>query len=193
MRGSLFRSVPLATLFACAGHSVRPAEGGAGGATPAAAPPVAAPGPTSPEPTVKPQPPEPYQGYADSATINVRRIGQWNHTGIVEPRRQVIQDANAWAQFWSALSMGDRPEVDFEQELVIAVASGQQRTGGYAIAVDRVSRQAGELTIHVTETSPGPNCMTTSELTQPVEAVAIPRTKVERWNFEERKAVSDCR
>ncbi len=183
---------PIALLFACAGHTVRPAEG-TGGATPAA-PPVAAPAPTAREPADnRPQPPELYQGYADSGTINIRRIGPWSHTGIAEPLRQVIQDPKAWAQFWSRLGLGDRPEVDFEKELVIAVASGQQRTGGFAIAVDRVSQKEGELTIQVVETSPGPNCMTTSELTQPVDVVAIPRAGVQKWSFAERKEVSDCR
>jgi len=192
MRLSL--SAPLLPCFlaACAGHTARPAEG-TGGATPAA-PPVAAPAPTAPEtPDNRPQPAEPYRGYTGGDTLGIRLIGQWSHTGIAEPLREIIQDPNAWAQLWSRLGLGDRPEVDFDKELVVAVASGQQRTGGFIITVDRVTQQQGELAVQVVETSPGPNCMTTSELTQPVEVVAIPRVQFQNQKFVEQKTVSDCR
>jgi hypothetical protein len=193
MSRTVLAILPLATLMACAGHAVRPADDG-GAPAPASPPPVAAPAPTTPpQPADRPQPAEPYQGYTGGATLDIRRIGQWSHTGIQEPRRQVIQDANAWAQFWSKLGAGDRPEVDFTHELVIAVASGQQRSGGFSIAVERVTQQEGDLTIQVTETSPGPNCVTTSELTQPVDVVTVPLVKVRNSSFVERKVSSDCR
>jgi PrcB C-terminal len=189
----LFPTLLTASLVACAGHTVRPADE-PGAATPAAKPPVSAPAPaTPPQPPGRPQPPEPYQGYARSTALDIRRIGQWTHTGILEPRRQVIQDANAWAQFWSQLGMGERPEVDFTRELVIAVASGQQPTGGFSIAVEQASQKQGELTIRVVETSPGRNCVTTSELTQPVEVVAVPQAEPRSWSFVEGKTAPDCR
>lgn len=184
----------LAALPACAGHTVPPADG-TGAAAPATPPPVAAPAPTAPpQPADRPpQPAEPYRAYAGGATLDIHRIGQWSHTGIDEPRRQVIRDANGWAQFWSELATGDQPEVDFTRNLVIAVASGQQRSGGFGIAVERVTQQEGDLTIQVVETSPGPNCLTSSELTQPVDVVTIPLIKVRSWSFVERKASGDCR
>jgi hypothetical protein len=83
--------------------------------------------------------------------------------------------------------------VDFTHDLVIAVASGQQRTGGFGIAVEQVSQKGGDLTIRVVETSPGRNCLTTSELTQPVDVVTVPVTKVQNWNFVEGKSAPDCR
>jgi protease stability complex PrcB-like protein len=193
VRLPLFPTLLTFSLAACAGHAVRPA-GDTGAGTPAAAPPVAAPGPaTSPPPEARPRPAEPSGASTGSPAIDIRRIGQWYHTGILEPRRQVIQDPNAWAQFWSELGMGEQPEVDFTRDLVIAVASGQHRTGGFSIAVEQVTQQGGELTIRVVETTPGPDCVTTSELTQPVEAVAIPVVQLFSWHFVERKATSDCR
>jgi hypothetical protein len=193
MTRSLLAILPLAALIACAGNAPRPAEE-PGAATPAAKPPVSAPAPTNPpQPAGRPTPAEPYQGYSGGAAVSIRRIGQWTHTGIGQARRQLILDANAWAQFWSQLGVGDRPEVDFSHELVIAVASGQQRSGGFSIAVERVTQQEGDLTVQVVETSPGPNCVTTSELTQPVEVVTIPLVKVRNSSFVERKATLDCR
>ena len=137
------------------------------------------------------------QGYAPYAggtpDVQVRRIGQWTNTGINERRRLVIRDANGWAAFWSELGAGDRPAVDFTRDLVIAVAAGQQSSGGHEIAVDRVAQNNGELRIEVVEKSPSPNCMTTSALTQPVDVVVVPGVNARGWSFVERKEVRGCK
>lgn len=123
----------------------------------------------------------------------MRRIGQWTHTGISEARRLIIRDANAWATFWSELGVGDRPSVDFSRDIVIAVAAGQRPSGGHEIAVSRVTVSNGELQVEVLETTPGPNCMTTSALTQPVDVVVVPGVTTRSWSFTERKEVRGCR
>jgi hypothetical protein len=134
-----------------------------------------------------------YVPYGTAAAVPIRRIGQWTHTGINEKRRLVIRDANAWAAFWSELGTGDRPAVDFTRDLVVAVAAGQQSSGGHEIAVETVSQSNGELRIEVVETSPGPNCMTTSALTQPVDVVVVPGVNARGWSFVERQEVRGCR
>lgn len=133
-----------------------------------------------------------YAAYGDGAGLELRRIGQWTRTGIGEARRLVIRDANAWANFWSELGVGDRPAVDFTRDMVVAVAAGQRPTGGYEIAVDRVRQANGELTVEVVETAPGPNCVTTASLTQPVDVVVIPALTARSWSFVERKEVRGC-
>ena len=89
--------------------------------------------------------------------------------------------------------MGDRPAVDFTQDLVVAVAAGQQSSGGYEVVIDKVTQNNGELMIEVVETSPGPNCMTTTALTQPVDVVVMPAVNARGWSFVERKEVRGCR
>ena len=136
------------------------------------------------------------QGYAPSAQgaeLEVRRIGEWTNTGISESRRLVIRDANAWAGFWAELGVGERPAVDFTKDLVLVVAAGQRSTGGYGIEIERVTQTGGALTVEVQETSPGPNCVTTSALTQPVDVVLVPGAGVHSWSFTERKEVQGCR
>jgi len=137
------------------------------------------------------------QGYAPSqaqgAELEVRRIGEWTNTGISESRRLVIRDANAWAGFWAELGVGERPSVDFTKDLVLAVASGQHPTGGYGIEIQRVTQNGGELSVEVKETSPGPNCVTTSALTQPVDVVLVPAAGVKSWGFVEHQEVRGCR
>jgi len=134
-----------------------------------------------------------YAPYGNAQAVQIRRIGQWTHTGINEKRRLVIRDANGWSAFWSELGVGDRPAVDFTRDLVVAVAAGQQSSGGYEVAIDRVTQNNAELIIEVVETSPGPNCMTTSALTQPVDVVVIPSVNARGWSFVERKEVRGCR
>jgi hypothetical protein len=134
-----------------------------------------------------------YAAYGTSGSLQVRRIGQWTRTGIGEARRLVIRNANAWADFWSELGVGDRPEIDFTRDVVVAVAAGQKSTGGHEIAIQQVRQVNGELAVDVVEISPGPNCMTTASLTQPVDVVVVAAVSAKSWSFAERKEVRGCR
>jgi hypothetical protein len=134
----------------------------------------------------------PYDANASSTSLEIRRIGVWSHTGIREARRMVIQDVNAWAEFWSELGVGDRPAVDFTRDIVIAVAAGERPSGGHEIAVTRVTQTNGELRVEVSETAPGPNCLSTSNLTQPVDVVVVEGVKPKSWSFVEHKDVRSC-
>jgi hypothetical protein len=201
--------VPATMLAACAaGSSIRVAEGedstsnGPVSLAPAPADDAeAAPSrPTEYEADSAPQieaagaPSEGYAPYGSAArTLELRRIGQWTRTGISEARRLVIRDANAWDQFWSELAVGDRPAVDFTRDVVVVVAAGQRSSGGHEIAVDRVTQKDGELSVEVVERTPGPNCMTTASLTQPVDVVVVPGSDIRGWSFVERKEVRGCR
>jgi hypothetical protein len=194
--------IPIVALAGCAaGSTIRVAEGED---TTANEPVSLAPEPQTAEPEAAPAPESAYgadttntpaQGYApygNEGTLEIRRIGQWTRTGIGEARRLVIKDANAWAQFWSELGMGDRPAVDFNRDVVIVAAAGQRPTGGHEIAVTRVTQTQGGLTVEVVERAPGPNCMTTTSLTQPVDIVIVPVSGVRSWNFVERKEIRGC-
>jgi hypothetical protein len=204
-RGSV-ALIPVLILSACGGTTMRVAQD-----DPAedSGPVALAPAPDSaPESTATAAPaPAPVpatapdsastQGYAPygntGGDLELRRIGQWTNTGISESRRLVIRDANTWARFWAELGVGERPAIDFSQNLVVAVAAGQRSSGGYEIAVRRVSQANGDLTIEVEETAPGPNCMTTSALTQPVDVVVLPAVGARSWSFIEHQEVRGCR
>ena len=199
--------IPLAALAGCGGHTLRVAADSDSAAT---AQPVAlspAPEPDSASrpaaPSVTQETPDSAaQGYApygeppdrgETRDLEVRRIGQWAHTGIPEPRRMVVRDANGFAQLWSELGAGDRPEVDFTQNVVVVAASGEQPGGGHGIAIDRISQADGQLTIQVVETTPGPNCVTTGAATRPVDVVVVPGAAPRGWSFLERKEIRACR
>jgi hypothetical protein len=201
--------IPVLILAACGGTTMRvaqddPAEDS--GPVALAPAPESAPESTAAAPAAAPAPaPVPEtapdsvtaQGYAPygnaAGDLELRRIGQWTNTGISESRRLVIRDANTWARFWAELGVGERPAIDFSRNLVVAVAAGQRSSGGYEIAVRRVAQANGDLTIEVEETTPGPNCMTTSALTQPVDVVVLPAVGARSWSFIEHQEVRGCR
>jgi hypothetical protein len=152
-----------------------------------------APPESAAQPQSEAQPAQGYAPYASTRSIDIRRLGQWTRTGIGESRRLVIRDANAWSQFWSELGVGERPNVDFTRDVVVAVAAGQRSTGGFEIAVDRITQTDGELSVEVVERTPGPNCITTASLTQPVDVVVVPAADARSWSFMERKEIRACR
>jgi hypothetical protein len=197
----------LCVLAACGSGTVRPGDdvgAVAPAPSPANTPPVVDidPGrsPSSPVPQPPSSPPEnapdTAAGRADSARagsdLELRRIGRWISSGIKGTRRLVIRDPATWSRFWAELGAGVRPQVDFGRDLVIAVASGERSSGGHDIAVQRVAREGGQLRIEVLETTPGPGCMSTSALTQPVDVVVVPSPGVEGWSFIDRTATGSC-
>jgi hypothetical protein len=187
-------------LLGCGSGTIRPTDD-TGDLAPAPSPapstpvvdpdPAPAPSPSPDAPTAADPSP-----LADTAVagsdIEIRRIGRWVSSGIKGARRLVIRDPATWSQFWSELGAGVRPEVDFSRDLVIAVAAGERPTGGHDLEVRRVSKSGSELRITVVETSPGPGCMTTTALTQPVDVVLVPAAGVTGWSFSDSTATSAC-
>jgi hypothetical protein len=188
----------LGLLAACGGGTVRPGDDtGAVAPAPSPAPstPVVDPDP-APPPEPAPEGPVSSPTRADSAgpagEVEIRRIGSWISSGIKGSRRLVIRDPTTWSQFWSELGAGVQPQVDFSRDLVIAVASGEQSSGGHDIRIQQVTREGGELRIEVLETSASPECMTTAGLTQPVDVVMVPTAGVTGWSFVDREATRPC-
>jgi hypothetical protein len=98
-----------------------------------------------------------------------------------EPGLQVVRDRAAWERTWRQLHGGDAggpaPAVDFTRDMVVVAAAGEKSSGGHAVRVEGTSAAAdGALVVHVTETAPGEGCMSTMQITSPVDVVRVPRT-----------------
>jgi PrcB C-terminal len=59
--------------------------------------------------------------------------------------------------------------------LYIAVFAGSQRTGGYAVGVDRIERDGDRLVVHATISAPPQGALTIQVLTSPAQLVSIDR------------------
>jgi hypothetical protein len=135
-----------------------------------------------------------YVPYGGGTTVQIRRIGQYSQSGITAPERLVIGDDSSYAGFWSTLAVGgQRPPVDFTRDVVVAVAGGQRSTGGYSIAVDRVTRSGAGVSVDVVQTTPGAGCIMSQALTQPVDVVVVAAAVAKTWSFSERSAEQGCR
>eukprot|EP00434_Breviolum_minutum_P039568 symbB.v1.2.035140.t2/scaffold4668.1/size36730/2 len=65
--------------------------------------------------------------------------------------------SDVWTRHFSRRSAADpMPEIDFEKEMVIWVASGVQGSGGYSTAVTQIVEVENELNIQVTFSCPPP-------------------------------------
>jgi hypothetical protein len=159
---------------------------------PAAAPTSQAPAPaSSADPNAAGYAPSGYAPYGGQL-IQIRRIGQYSTSGITTPARLVIRDDSAYANFWTSLGAGARPAVDFSRDIVIVAAAGQRATGGNAIAVERVTRTGDGLAVEVVESNPGPGCMTTQALTQPVDVVVVAAADARTWSFSDGTRSQPC-
>lgn len=57
--------------------------------------------------------------------------------------------------------------------VLVGAFQGAERTGGYAIAIDRITRDGDRLVIRATFTVPSPGGIVTQVLTSPAHVVAI--------------------
>jgi hypothetical protein len=92
----------------------------------------------------------------------------------------VVRDQAAWSELWHTIHapmtpVPPLPMVDFGQEMVVAAGVGNRSSGGYDVLMGGAAEDASGLQIEVIETSPGPGCVTTQALTQPVDLARTPR------------------
>ncbi|MFB6278360.1 MAG: protease complex subunit PrcB family protein [Salinibacter sp.] len=110
----------------------------------------------------------------NTGAVTVEEIGQGQYGDIVEGTQEVLRDKDAYASFWRQLhadqsSVPDRPAVDFDTQIVVAVVLGQRPTGGYGVEIDEVlaTESGGQIQVRFTESVPGDECGTFQVLTSP--------------------------
>jgi hypothetical protein len=183
----------LLPVLACG--SALPPAGGNAPQPPApapAAPPTGAPVEPGVPPASPAPPPDPYEATGIEGDLEVRPLGEWSQSPYQRPFRQVIRTQEDLDRVWAALGAQEQPEVDFATDLVVLAALGQRPSGGYDMDVRRAELRDGRLTVEVVETAPGPNCVTTMALTQPVELVALRAARAQTWEFVERREERGC-
>ena len=116
-------------------------------------------------------------------------------SGFAEPMEMVLHDQNALSDAWKTAHAGIRgnpaPTVDFQSQMVVVVALGTRRTGGYSVQIDQVNRDKDGAVVSYTATSPGATCMTTQMITSPVAAVTAPLV-TGAVRFERHDVVNKC-
>jgi hypothetical protein len=119
------------------------------------------------------------------------------NSGWDAPTRTVIRDQATWEAAWAKTysrmtPVPPVPAVDFGEEMVILVASGEQLSGGYGIVIEHAAERGGNgIAVTVRTTSPGSQCVVTGALTQPVDIARVAR-RDGSVRFIEREEVRDC-
>jgi hypothetical protein len=95
--------------------------------------------------------------------------------------RGLIKDATAWRRIWRAAHAGDDPpapvpKVDFARFMIIAASAGQHTSGGYSIAVRRITDDGRRLRVTLDLGAPSDHCATTLALTAPYTIVRVKRS-----------------
>ena len=128
-------------------------------------------------------------------TLPVTRITNGAFSKFTTPQRLVIRSEasllTAWAQvFGGPLALPPPlPSVDFSNEMVILVASGEKPTSGYCIVVEAAAGDSREATVSVLSSAP-PSGGVATVITQPYDMVRMPRRDDVR--FEERSRPVAC-
>lgn len=137
---------------------------------------------------------------SDAATVSdaqrtYTRLYSATTSEYTEPAEQVLRSPAELAAVWRGIHPGVSgdpvPTVDFTKRMVVFLAMGQRRTGGYALHFDGVSNAPGGALVRYTVTAPGPDCMTAQMLTAPVELVSVPRVDG-TVQFQRKQVVGTC-
>ena len=99
--------------------------------------------------------------------------GTAGQSGIEQERPAIAVAVDAAAKTeLAALATTDKPVP--EGRIAFAVFQGQQRTGGYSVRVDKVTRRtATTLEVRAVFTAPGPDALVIQVLTSPVHIVSV--------------------
>jgi len=110
----------------------------------------------------------------NTGAVTVEEIDRGQYGDIVDGTQEVLRDEDAYASLWRRLyadqdSVPDRPAVDFDTQIVVAVVLGQRPTGGYGVGIDEVltTESGGQIQVRFTESVPGDECGTIQVLTSP--------------------------
>ena len=142
--------------------------------------PQSSPTPTSiPTPTPSPTPiPSPFSDRQQS----FETVARSGHSGHDDRKNYAIKDISEWRNLWDIVNATVFPKpvlpnIDFNNEMIVAVFMGQRNTGGYSIEIVEIIEKANSLEIMIKETSPSlsPGDVVTQAFTQPFHIVKTKR------------------
>jgi hypothetical protein len=120
----------------------------------------------------------PGDGQETRSPIAYETILNETYSGLDEALSVVVRDEGRWQELWDQIHRGvsprpPPPRVDFSEHMLIAVATGARRSGGFGITVQNVAVREGNLDVEVLETCPAAGAMVSLGLTQPVAVVSV--------------------
>lgn len=132
-----------------------------------------------------------------NGAVKVEEISDGQYADI-KGTTSIIRDEETYADFWQRLhaardSVPERPSVDFESKVVIAIVLDEKPTGGYRVQIDEVlaSEDGSQAEVQFTEVQPGDDCSTIQVLTSPY-VLATAETQADDFTFSGSKETDSC-
>ncbi len=113
--------------------------------------------------------------------INIIEIAYDQNGGFKDKTMRLILSENEMEEYWATayknyLEKPPVPTVDFESEMVLLIAAGEQHSGGYDIYIPKNQikvKSDKTIDIPVVLQMPGKNCIVTEALTSPFRFYTI--------------------
>lgn len=107
----------------------------------------------------------------------VETIARGDDSRLVEPRRFLIRDRQAFSAVWAAHAGPNAPvpAIDFESRMVAAVFAGERATPGFTIEVTGTRRDGSSVLVLVDEGHPDPARVAAQVIVSPFHIVTLPR------------------
>ncbi len=120
----------------------------------------------------------------EASEMNFTVVAEGANSGYPDRNEYVIRDAEEWRELWSKVVRNrmpppEPPEVDFSEQMILAVFQGEKPTGGYGISITDVKQTENIVEVLVQERTPKPTDMVITALTQPYHIVKTERTDKE--------------
>jgi hypothetical protein len=95
---------------------------------------------------------------------------------------RTLSDESEWCSLWDRIYSIDSPKppcdtslIDFRTEVALVAAIGGRPDGCFSVKITCVHRDSvsNSLTVYVTESTPGANCLCTASLVNPIDVVKV--------------------
>ena len=111
-------------------------------------------------------------------TVAFETVAKGSQAAVTKPRTAVIRSHADWNALWNEVNANripvpEAPKIDFSAHLVAAVFAGRKPSGGYAVTVQRVTRNTEGLHIWYRLSQPAPGAIVTMALTSPYHIISV--------------------
>jgi len=131
------------------------------------------------------------KNYSIVTTVPFTELAHGTQSDVATRTNYLITSASELEKLWKMIdAKGNPPVVDFAKSAVAAVFAGQKMTGGYAIAVSKVT-DAQDRVVTITLSSPDSTCLFTQSITAPYQIIKLPKTSLS-FTHEDQTATTSC-
>ncbi len=133
---------------------------------------------------------------SDETKLSMEIVMDGTYSGVEDKRELLINTNDEYQKLMNEVyknldQMPRIPVVDFTKNSLVAVFIGNRSSGGFMVIIDSITEGSKSISVNVTESTPGKNCVVTEAITRPYTIVKIPKTE-KKPIFKTKQIVKDC-